>query len=247
MVTSTPAATFRGFPPAALGLLRQVRAANDRDWLAAHREQFDRQVIDPFRALVTALAELMLDIDPGFEVRPTVGRTISRVHRDTRFSRDKSLYRDHMWLAFKRPRSDWQGWPAYFFEVTPDDYRYGMGYYAAGRATMDALRRRIDSNPSGFLRTVGPVVREGRFRIAGDRYVRPIHNPHGQALQDWYQSKSFYLVRECAADELLFSPELLDELESGFHLLAPLYRALLEVGQDAEGQRGRGDARRGGV
>ena len=35
------------------------------------------------------------------ELRPN--RIVSRINRDVRFSRDKSPYRDHIWLSFRRP------------------------------------------------------------------------------------------------------------------------------------------------
>lgn len=98
---------------------------------------YDRELLTPFRSLVDALSPAMLMIDPQFETRPAIGKTLSRIHRDTRFSHDKSRYRSRMWLTFKRPSKDWKLAPVYFFELGPDMLRYGLGYYSADKATMD--------------------------------------------------------------------------------------------------------------
>ena len=92
----------------------------------------------------------MRSIDPEIEVAP--GRAVSRVFRDTRFSKDKSPYKTSHWITFKRPRKNWQNFPAFFFEISPDTYRYGMGFFSADRATMDRFREGLETNPSVFSR-----------------------------------------------------------------------------------------------
>jgi uncharacterized protein (DUF2461 family) len=173
----------------------------------------------------------MLEIDPSFETRPLVHKTISRIFRDTRFSRDGSLFRDRMWLVFKRPIKDWKDAPGYFFELAPDRYRFGMGYYMASRATMDRFRRRIDADPGAFLDLLTYRRKRPRFELAGDKYRNPLASHHVPEIQDWYQRKSFYLSCARTLDDTLFSPRLVRDLACGFRNLAPLYRFLIELGR----------------
>ncbi|MFH1176569.1 MAG: DUF2461 domain-containing protein [Acidobacteriota bacterium] len=229
MKRSVPLAGFRGFTPTTLEFLAEVKRRDSRDWFEAHRPVYEEHVLGPCRELVAALAELMVDIDAGFDVSPLIGATISRLRRDTRFSRDPSLYRDHVWLAFRRRREDWQDAPAYFFEISPTGWRYGMGYYQASRRTMDGLRRRIDRDPARFVATIAFCREGGGIELVGERYRRPLPCDHGPEVDAFYQCKSFYLVGNRGVDELLFSPDLATELEGAFHALAPLYRFLLEV------------------
>lgn len=228
-MTSRTAIAFPGFTPAALDFLREVRAQNSKAWYDAHRGDYQELILAPLQALVADLAPAMLAIDAEFETRPAVGKTISRLHRDTRFSNDKSLYRDAAWFSFKRRRPDWTDFPVFFFEISPTGYRYGMGYYAASRATMDALRRRIDANPRRFARITAFLGRPDGFALCGDSYKRPLPNPHPPALQTWYQRKSFYLMRDSPPDGLLFAPDLVPRLQEDFAVLGPLYRFLLEL------------------
>ena len=142
---------FNGFSKNTLDFLNNVCKKNSKYWFEANKCNYQKYLLEPLQNLVTALGEKMLTIDPYFEIRPLVNKTISRIYRDTRFSKEKSLFKNRMWVTFKRPSKEWKNAPAYFFELSTDSYRYGMGYYSASRNTMDILREAIDENPSVFL------------------------------------------------------------------------------------------------
>lgn len=223
------AVAFPGFSREGLRFLRENRERNSRAWFDEHRPTYEELLLEPFRLLVVGLSPVMRRIDPRFETTPAVDRTISRLRRDTRFSPDKSLYRDRMWLAFRRPRKDWTGHPSYYFEIRPEGYRYGLGYYEAERSTMERFRARIDAEPAVFRRAIAPLRRDGRFELAGETYKRPPPGPHSPEIQDWYRRKSFYLACNRGIDALLLSPALEEDLRSGFRVLAPLYRFLIAL------------------
>lgn len=92
---------FNGFAQEGLNFLQQVRIENNKTWFDEHRFIYERSILAPFRALVDDLAPTMLEIDPLLESHATIGKTLSRIHRDPRFSQDKSRYRSRMWLTFK--------------------------------------------------------------------------------------------------------------------------------------------------
>jgi uncharacterized protein (DUF2461 family) len=169
------------------------------------------------------LSRPMLEIDPDFEVRPLINKTISKIYRDTRFSRDKSLFKKAMWLTFKKPSRDWKDALAYFFELMIDSYRFGLGFYSASRTSMDCLRRSIDDNPEPFLKAISFYKKNSTFELKGDKYRRPIKSNYSDRIQDWYQRKSFYLVDTRNIDKILFSPMLAKEMIKGFKNLSPLY------------------------
>ncbi|MEI7350704.1 DUF2461 domain-containing protein, partial [Pectobacterium parmentieri] len=166
------ATQFTGFSQAGLTFLQQVRQNNDKAWFDEHRSIYDEQLVAPFRTLVDELSLTMLQIDDHFETRPAIGKTLSRIHRDTRFSHDKSRYRSHMWLTFKRTRKDWTDAPVYFFEITPDTWRYGLGYYSATRNTMDLFRQTLRGNSPQFLEVASCLG--NAFTLEGDSYKRPL-------------------------------------------------------------------------
>ncbi len=216
---------FQGFSPRTFTFLRDLGRHNDKAWFESHRATYEEQVLQPLRDLVDALADFMLGIDLSFEVAPAVGKTISRIYRDTRFSKDKSPFRDSMWLTFKRSGPDWSRYvPGYFLEINPTWYRYGLGFYDAAPELMARWRRQIDEDPEAFLKAVAWFGGQDVFTLEGERYKRSIGADKPEAIRTWYQYKSFYLSSNHAIDDTILSPKFAGQLRKHFGLAAPLYR-----------------------
>jgi uncharacterized protein (TIGR02453 family) len=178
---------FRGFTEQTVAFLRDVREHNSKEWFERNRAVYERELPEPMRDLSADLSGTMLTIDPELETRPAVGETISRIYRDTRFSSDKSLYRDAMWITFKRRSEEWKDGPAFFFELRADGYRYGMGFYAASKDTMDKLREWIDGEPEQFRRTTAFFDRQRTFVIEGESCKRVLDASKPESVRQWYQ------------------------------------------------------------
>jgi uncharacterized protein (TIGR02453 family) len=215
--------TFNGFAPEALAFLRDLKANNSKAWFEGHRTVYEEQLLAPLRALTVSLAPLMLAIDEDLVIEPR--RVISRIYRDTRFSRDKSPYKTTLWLTFKRPVTDWQDFPAFFFELGADSWRYGMGFYSASKETMDRLRLMIERQPDEFAELITFLDGQERFSVEGEQYKRLLNPAVSEALRSWHQRKSVYLVCNRPSAGRLSGRELLSELIDGFKLLEPLYHA----------------------
>lgn len=180
---------FAGFSGDTLDFLNELHLNNNKPWFEQNRERYKTIVHSPFSALGHALLEPMSKIDPGFELRPE--KIISRINRDVRFSRDKSPYRNSVWISYKRPQGDWLEAPAFFFELMPDSYRYGMGFYSATKTTMDRFRRELDCNGDAFRKIASSISKKGIFSVMGDSYKKRIENSLPGVLQEWYQKKIF--------------------------------------------------------
>lgn len=220
---------FNGFPPEALMFLRELRENNNRAWFEQHKAEYQKDLLLPLQALVTGLGPMMLSIDTELEVTPALNKTISRIYRDTRFSRDKSPYKTSHWITFKRVRQEWKDYPAFFFEISPDFYRYGMGFYSASRQTMDNFRSAVERNVQAFNTMTLFNSTSKTFQIEGDQYKRPIKVDIPKELQDWYNRKSLYLVSNHPIDKFGIHKTLINDLQRDFQMVAPLYHFLCKV------------------
>lgn len=218
-------ATFTGFTQAGLNFLQDAWINNSKTWFDEHRAIYDNDLVKPFRLLVEQLTPAMLKIDEWFETRPAIGKTISRIHRDTRFSKNKSLYRSRLWLTFKRPNRDWKEAPAYFFEISPDCYRYGLGYYCASKQTMDIFREEILNDTEKFLKVIRCVKKP--FELVGESYKRPLIKD--EKISTWYNRKNLAVMVTNNHIEDVLDGNLADKLAKGFKQLLPLYDYLMRV------------------
>ena len=215
---------FNGFSRKTLKFLRGLKANNNKPWFEAHRTDYNEFVLQPLRDLVTDLGDYMLDIDPRFEITPAVNKTISRIYRDTRFSKDKSPFRSTVWFTFKNRSKDWMTRVCgYFFELSVDSYRYGMGFYDAAPAIMSKFREQIDENPNEFLKAISFFAKQRTFVLEGEKYKRIIDKSKPEKIQHWYQRKNMYLACNRKIDITLFSRKLAEDLIADFNMISPLY------------------------
>ncbi len=225
---------FQGFSRRTFTFLRDLGRHNDKAWFEAHRSEYEQHVLAPLRDLVNDLADFMLGIDLSFEVSPAVGKTISRIHRDTRFSKNKAPFRDHVWIAFKRSGEDWAHYiPSYYLEITPTSYHYGLGFYDAAPDLMARFRQQIDEDPESFLKAIAWFDKQNVFTVEGARYKRPLGQDKPEPIRTWYEFKSFYLTCDGKIDNTILSPKLVDQLMKHFGLAAPLYHYIQRLAAQA--------------
>lgn len=221
---------FEGFSNEAFRFLKDLKKHNDKQWFNAHRGDYEQYLLKPLRDLVTDLTDCMLGIDLSFEVAPAVNKTISRIHRDTRFSKDKSPFRDCMWITFKRSGKDWARWSAgYFLEINATWYRYGLGFYDAAPNIMAQFRQQLDEAPERFLKAIAWFDEQDTFTLEGETYKRPKDSDKCEPIRTWYNHKSFYLCCNRKNDQTIASSQLVDDLVAGFSMTAPLYHYLLDT------------------
>ncbi len=219
---------FTGFSTRSISFLKELAANNNKDWFEQNRTIYEQHILEPLKQLVTGLGSTMHSIDSEIDITPQVNRTISRIYRDTRFSMDKSPLRTEMWISFKRSKKIWGNVPEFYFYFTPEEYQYGMGYYAATSKNMEQLRQKITSVPSEFKRIIDQYNTQHRFILKGEEYKKRIPNEFPTEFQPWFQKRNLYMVCEKHIDNIFYSAELENDICKGFDLNAQLYNFLIQ-------------------
>ena len=231
---------FDGFPQEMIGFLLSIRFNNSTAYFQAHRDEHERFVKRPLYALCEALAPVVQEIDPDLDTRPA--GVCSRLRRDTRFSRDKSPYRDHVWIGWRyagEPRSEIFGlyWDAY-----PESSSWGCGAYGENKPVMDALRARMLEHPEEMLAILNAPDFKGRFVLEGPDYKKlAVPDALPEALRPLYNKKGFYFHQATDAEqdlELIFSGRIVERVSRDLRALGPLYRYMRRM-QAAAGPRER--------
>ncbi len=164
---------FDGFPREGLKFLRELRTNNDKRWFDAHRDTYDRALLEPARDFVEAMGD---ELGPDVHADPRVNGSIARINRDTRFSKDKRPYKHHLDLWFWKGDGPSRQNAGFWFRLTPDRLILGAGMHhfepnvlARYRAAVGPeLRRLVDKLPKDV-------------DVGGRTYKRP---PAGYAADD---------------------------------------------------------------
>lgn len=219
--------SFDGFSSEALKFLLENRLNNSKDWFDSHKALYKQYVYNPFAQLVEELAPTMLEIDSQIMTVPS--KLISRVRRDTRFTKDKTLYRDNAWLVFLRDKSQMSTSPCFWFEIDQNGSSYGLGYYCAKTASMANMRKMILDNNPKFLKALECFESQNTFSIGGEMYKRSKYPEQPENLRSWLDRKNIYFICAQKGYGLAFSKELPDILKKDFLMLKPIYEFLCAV------------------
>ena len=215
------------FSEESVKFLFENRVVDSKSWFLEHRADYERLVLEPMRELVTALEPAIHSIDPLLICAPKIGRSISRIYRDTRFSHDKSIFRDVMWCVFIRDKKHYNGLPGFWFEFSPRVFRYGCGYYQASPESMQAMRDLIIADDKTFKAAQKALNKQSVFHLDGEKFKRSRHPTQTEEKREWLDRRDIGFITESKDFDLLFSEALADKLAADFKLLIPMYDFML--------------------
>ena len=206
-----------------------VNRINDsRLWFRDHREDYLRLVRRPLEAVCEALAPTIADIDPMLIVQPN--RCISRIYRDTRFSHDKSVFRDHMWIAFDRDHKELPEAPGFYFAIDPEGWYYGCGYYEAPMKVLEAMRALILEDDPDAKAAMRAYRKQKVFEIEGPVYKRSRYPDESEEKRAWLDRRDINFGHgEAGFERLARDEDFIPSIEEGFRLLVPIYRFLMKA------------------
>jgi len=224
---------FQGFSQESVDFLWGIRFNNERTWFEAHKEDYLSNLQRPMK-------ELCHDLYEEFSARHRQLNLVSRVcriYRDARRLHGRGPYKDNLWLTVSAPAEAWSSAPTFWFELNPEDYNFGLGYWMARSSTMAKFRTRLDKHPEVFERLVREVENYPEFVLSGEDFKRRRTAP-SQLLEPWYNKKngmSLSCTRE--HDRLLFSPALSAWVREEWDKLVPLYQYLVTLDADPQPEK----------
>ncbi|MBD5099205.1 MAG: DUF2461 domain-containing protein [Clostridiales bacterium] len=210
---------FEGFSQQTVDFMWGIRFNNEKSWFEAHKSDFQTYFQTPMKELGEQVQRELLERFP----KSALNLKVSRIYRDARRLFGRGPYKDHLWLSLFRFGNESGGdHPVLWFELAPDGWSYGMGFWCAQASLMEKHRARIDRDPKPLLKLHNKLTKQSEFALDGPEYSRkkPCAEPR---LAEWYNKKSLTVGHEEGLTEFLYSPELASRLVEGFTFLMPYY------------------------
>ena len=221
--------SYSGITADSLWLLNQNRFENSKLFYEENKEKIKSGVTVPLRQIAGELGPLMYEIDPMMNLDPA--KMVSRVRRDTRFTKDKHLYRDNLWVMFMRPKHEWRFHPAMWFEVAQDSFSYGVGQYETPPALMELYRKALVEREDEFISAVKSAEKIGASFFA-DYYKKPKPGAPSAAVEPYYNVKYMYLIKHRRDFKTLESDKIIKQLKNDFKAYEPMYKFLLSISDE---------------
>jgi uncharacterized protein (TIGR02453 family) len=218
---------FRGFKREAIQFLADLAANNERAWFQPRKADFERLLKEPMELLCVALSErfaargIPLDADPR--------KSVFRIYRDTRFSKDKSPYKTHLAASFplKGAPKQAHGDGAYF-HFQPGEMFMGGGMWRADKPRLDAFRAAVMKKPDkvraafedpGFVKVFKEVKTDEALKRVPPGY------PADHPMADMFRWKDVIFGKRLS-DAQVLSAKLPDTLADSYAAALPVLRFL---------------------
>lgn len=220
---------YNGIMAEAMWLLAQNKFENSKLFYEEHKEEIKAGVTIPLRQIAGELSPLMYEIDEMMNLDPV--RMVSRVRRDTRFSKNKNLYRDNLWVMFQRPKREWQFHPCMWFEVSQDSFSYGIGNYETTPAMMEIYRQHLVKYEQEFLEAVKSIRKTGA-QFHCESYKKPKGGNPSPGVLPYYNVKNMCFIKHRIDFKTLETDEIITQLQEEYKAFAPMYKFLLRVSDE---------------
>ena len=213
-----------------LGFLSELADNNQREWFKARKDRYEEHVREPARALIRAVGERLPEVTTAFVASDAkVGGSLMRVHRDTRFSRDKTPYKTHIGIEFRHVAGKDIHAPGFYLHIALGQAFVGCGMWRPPSPALLALRTRIAAEPDVWTRIVQEPSFAEMFVLQGESLKRaPRGFPKDHPQLDALRRKSHIAVSDLSLEDVL-GEGLVDALMERVACSADYVRFLCEA------------------
>ena len=227
---SAPFASEPSFDEELFSFLDDLRANNDRAWFTASRARYESAVLEPALAFIEDFAPRLEGISHHFRADARAsGGSLFRIHRDTRFSKDKTPYKTNIGIHFRHNAAKDAHAPGFYLHLEPDASFFGCGIWRPDGPTTQRIREAIVDDPAGWTRATRSKAFTSRLRLDGDQLKRP---PAGldpaHPLIDDLRRKDFIGIGPLTQGGAC-APDFIADYDALCRLAAPLARFLCQA------------------
>lgn len=186
-----------------LAFFRELEQNNTKEWFEANRKRYEASVKNPLSAFAGEMTGQMLELDSTITMLPK--QAVSRIHRDTRFSKDKTPYRTNAYIVVSSGGKKSFATPGLYFSLTGENVYVASGLYMLEPEQLAAVRRHLIANPQELAeRLADPDFRRLFGGIKGEaNKIVPAEFKEAAAKEPLILNKQFYYWSEYPGTEAL--------------------------------------------
>ncbi len=164
---------LENFPVDTLNFLKKLEKNNNREWFQANRDEYEEKFLKPAQAFVEEVGLHLIDINENFKAIPKIDKSIFRLHRDVRFSKDKSPYKTNLGLLFWEGEGKKMESSGLYFHVDSKKIFVATGMYMFTKDQLKQYRKMvaIEENAKELKSILKKIEKKG-YQIGGVKYKK---------------------------------------------------------------------------
>jgi uncharacterized protein (TIGR02453 family) len=212
-------------PPSSLEFLKLVKKNNNRDWFNAHKERY----LQEHDSVIAFADALLIEMKKHDNIETESGKkSLHRIYRDTRFSKEKTPYKTNWSGSFSRATKKLRG--GYYFHIEPGNSFAGGGFWGPEPKDLKRIREEIANDPGPLKKIVNSKSFKETFGSLMGEQLKSA--PQGFSADhkeiDLLRHKQFLVMRKFSDKEVL-SDNFLKELNDTFKKMRPFFNYMSEV------------------
>lgn len=213
---------FQGFPKETFSFLSDLSSNNRKAWFDANKDRFRRVVEQPVQDFVSAMCVRL--IHASSDITQLEGK-VFRMHRDIRFSKDKTPYKTHIGIRFSEDASKNCAAPFFYVQLEAEKLLFATGQKEFEGEALDRYRTAVmDAETGRVLDTLVNKMRRGGAGLQGDQLQKvPRGYPADHARADLLRSKGLYIESSLPLTQQICGPECVQVCLEEFARGKPLY------------------------
>jgi len=204
-----------------LNFIKDVAENNNREWFAANKDVYEAAKADVLELVAKLIPELA-KVDPLLSAEADPKKSLLRIYRDVRFSKNKDPYKNNFGIWFSA-KSKGGNEPGYYLHIQPGKSFIAGGYWMPEASHLKLIRQEIDYNIGDFKEIINGKDFKKNFKLGVDNALK--NAPKGYDPADpnieFLKLKSFEATTKIDDEEFL-KPNLVNKLISSFKTVQPL-------------------------
>jgi len=178
------------FPFVTEKFLRDLSKNNNKEWFAKNKSRFENEFLIPASNFVVEIGERIREFAPEVIAIPKVDKSIFRLHRDMRFSKDKKPYKTNLGIYIWEGNLPRMECPGFYFHLEPGQIFFGSGIYRFSNEQLLKFREIIsqEENAIELEEVITQITKNSEYKIGGGELKK---TPRGYDKS--YKFKKFFL------------------------------------------------------
>ena len=229
---------FTHFPPEGIQFMHDLVQNNERDWFNPRKALYKTHIVEPAIAFIEAMGNRLQHLSPNiqYDTRTNGSGSLMRIYRDTRFSKDKTPYKEYVGIIFWEGPGKKTENPGFHLGLTGSGAEIHVGMHGFPKPMLAAYRQAVaDDKLGGAFEEMVTAVTNTGYTLGGEHYKRvPRGFDADHPRANWLRYATLYASSGNIPANIVTSEAFFDICFEHFERLYPLHNWLVQVAQTTE-------------
>ncbi len=212
-------------PKSSLDFLSQLKQNNNKPWFEENKPKY----LVELNHIETFAGALLHELSKTDVLETQSGkRSVYRIYRDIRFSKDKTPFKAYWGGSYKRATSARRG--GYYFHIEKGNTSLIGGFWGPNAADLKRIRSEFAHDPETFKKILNSKTFKSTFGVLQGEQLKtaPKGFEKDHEAIDLLRFKQYLIIKRFTDEEVL-SPQFLEQALETFQNMRPFLDYMSEV------------------